>query len=34
VLARDPELKSAEHAGIRRVLGVRYARAEELFHVG
>jgi ATP-dependent DNA helicase RecG len=34
VLASDPELSKPEHAGIRRVLGARYARAEELFHVG
>lgn len=34
VLARDPELGSSEFAGLRRVLGQRYARAVELFHVG
>jgi ATP-dependent DNA helicase RecG len=34
VLAEDPELTRPEHAEIRRVLGVRYARALELFRVG
>jgi ATP-dependent DNA helicase RecG len=34
VLALDPELGSSEFAGLRRVLGQRYARAVELFHVG
>jgi ATP-dependent DNA helicase RecG len=34
LLARDPELDHAEHAGLRRVLGARYARAIELFRVG
>jgi ATP-dependent DNA helicase RecG len=34
VLARDPALTLPEHAGIRRLLGARYARALELFRVG
>jgi ATP-dependent DNA helicase RecG len=34
MLAADPELASAEHAGLRRVLGERYARSLELFRVG
>jgi ATP-dependent DNA helicase RecG len=34
VLASDPELAGAEHAGLRRVLRERYARALELFRVG
>jgi ATP-dependent DNA helicase RecG len=34
VLAIDPELDHPEHAGMRRVLGERYARALELFRVG
>jgi ATP-dependent DNA helicase RecG len=34
LLEADPELTATEHAGIRRVLGVRYARALELFRVG
>ena len=34
VLASDPELVGAEHAGLRRVLRERYARALELFRVG
>jgi len=34
LLERDPELQSSEHAGIRRALGERYARAMELFRVG
>jgi ATP-dependent DNA helicase RecG len=34
VLARDPSLTHPEHAGLRRVLGARYARAMELFRVG
>jgi ATP-dependent DNA helicase RecG len=33
-LACDPDLGRPEHAGIRRVLGERYARAMELFRVG
>jgi ATP-dependent DNA helicase RecG len=34
ILERDPELSLAEHAGIRRALTERYARALELFRVG
>ncbi|MBX6333706.1 MAG: hypothetical protein IRY91_17815 [Gemmatimonadaceae bacterium] len=34
LLDRDPELAHAEHAGIRRALSQRYARALELFRVG
>jgi ATP-dependent DNA helicase RecG len=34
VLAKDPELEHPTHAGMRRVLGERYARALELFRVG
>jgi ATP-dependent DNA helicase RecG len=34
MLARDPELTSPEHAGIRRALTERYSRALELFRVG
>ena len=34
LLARDPELERPEHAGLRRVLGERYARSLELFRVG
>lgn len=34
VLAKDPELESAEHSGIRSVLHDRYSRAIELFRVG
>jgi len=34
ILSRDPELTSAEHAGIRRALTERYSRALELFRVG
>ncbi len=34
VLAGDPELTSKAHAGIRRTLAERYARALELFRVG
>jgi ATP-dependent DNA helicase RecG len=34
VLAEDPELEQPVHAGMRRVLGERYARALELFRVG
>ena len=34
LLARDPELVRAEHAGIREVLGARFKRAVELFRVG
>ncbi|MBC7789293.1 MAG: ATP-dependent DNA helicase RecG [Anaerolineae bacterium] len=34
VLARDPELSRAEHAGVRKALRERYARALELFRVG
>jgi ATP-dependent DNA helicase RecG len=34
LLARDPELRHAEHAGLRKALGERYARSLELFRVG
>ncbi|MHB1862693.1 MAG: ATP-dependent DNA helicase RecG [Gemmatimonadaceae bacterium] len=34
LLARDPGLAAAANAPLRRVLGERYARAVELFHVG
>ncbi|HJU73494.1 MAG TPA: ATP-dependent DNA helicase RecG, partial [Gemmatimonadaceae bacterium] len=34
VLETDPELRSAQFAGLRRVLGERYARSLELFRVG
>jgi ATP-dependent DNA helicase RecG len=34
LLARDPELTLPDHAGLRRVLGERYARSLELFRVG
>ena len=34
MLATDPDLASAEHAGLRRVLGERYRRSLELFRVG
>jgi ATP-dependent DNA helicase RecG len=34
LLERDPALEHTEHAGMRRVLGVRYARSLELFRVG
>jgi ATP-dependent DNA helicase RecG len=34
LLARDPGLEAAEHAGLRRVIGERYARSLELFRVG
>jgi ATP-dependent DNA helicase RecG len=34
MLARDPELTHAEHAGLKRALGARYARSLELFRVG
>jgi ATP-dependent DNA helicase RecG len=34
VLGEDPDLVSPEHAGIRKVLTARYARALELFRVG
>ncbi|HEU4566133.1 MAG TPA: ATP-dependent DNA helicase RecG, partial [Gemmatimonadaceae bacterium] len=34
VLAADPELARPEHAGIRKALSERYARALELFRVG
>ena len=34
LLERDPELTLAEHAGLRRVLGERYARSLALFRVG
>jgi ATP-dependent DNA helicase RecG len=34
LLSRDPGLEQPEHAGLRRVLGERYARSLELFRVG
>jgi ATP-dependent DNA helicase RecG len=34
LLDRDPELKSRDNAGIKKVLGSRYSRALELFRVG
>jgi ATP-dependent DNA helicase RecG len=34
LLERDPGLERAEHAGLRRVIGERYARSLELFRVG
>jgi ATP-dependent DNA helicase RecG len=34
LLTRDPGLERAEHSGLRRVLGERYARSLELFRVG
>ncbi|HKG94042.1 MAG TPA: ATP-dependent DNA helicase RecG [Gemmatimonadaceae bacterium] len=34
LLDRDPELQRAEHAGMRKVLSDRYARALQLFRVG
>ena len=34
LLASDPELEHPEHAGLRRVMGERYARSMELFRVG
>ena len=34
LLARDPDLSAADQAGLRRVLGERYARSLELFRVG
>jgi ATP-dependent DNA helicase RecG len=34
LLERDPGLEKPEHAGLRRVLGERYARSLELFRVG
>jgi ATP-dependent DNA helicase RecG len=34
LLGRDPGLDRPEHAGLRRVLGERYARSLELFRVG
>jgi ATP-dependent DNA helicase RecG len=34
LLSRDPGLESPTHAGLRRVLGERYARSLELFRVG
>jgi ATP-dependent DNA helicase RecG len=34
LLARDAGLERPEHAGLRRVLGERYARSLELFRVG
>jgi ATP-dependent DNA helicase RecG len=34
LLAIDPGLDKPEHAGLRRVLGERYARSLELFRVG
>ncbi|HEY4306481.1 MAG TPA: ATP-dependent DNA helicase RecG [Gemmatimonadaceae bacterium] len=34
LLERDPALEKGEHAGLRRMLGERYARSLELFRVG
>jgi ATP-dependent DNA helicase RecG len=34
LLARDPDLTGSDQAGLRRVLGDRYARSLELFRVG
>ena len=34
ILAADPELERPEHAGMRKVMGVRYRRSLELFRVG
>jgi ATP-dependent DNA helicase RecG len=34
LLERDPGLERPEHAGLRRVIGERYARSLELFRVG
>ncbi len=34
ILSRDAALEKKEHAGLRRVLGDRYARSLELFRVG
>jgi ATP-dependent DNA helicase RecG len=34
LLSSDPELEHPEHAGLRRVMGERYARSMELFRVG
>jgi hypothetical protein len=34
LLERDPGLEKPEHAGLRRMLGERYARSLELFRVG
>jgi ATP-dependent DNA helicase RecG len=34
LLEKDPGLEKPEHAGLRRVLGERYARSLELFRVG
>jgi ATP-dependent DNA helicase RecG len=34
LLDRDPDLTRPEHAGLRRLLGERYARSLELFRVG
>jgi ATP-dependent DNA helicase RecG len=34
LVADDPDLSRPQHAGLRRVLGERYARAMELFRVG
>ncbi len=34
LLEQDPALEKKEHAGLKRVLGERYARALELFRVG
>jgi ATP-dependent DNA helicase RecG len=34
LLDRDPELQRSEHAGMRKVLSDRYARALQLFRVG
>jgi ATP-dependent DNA helicase RecG len=34
IMTRDPELVRPEHAGLKRLLAARYARALELFRVG
>ena len=34
LLERDPELRSPEHAGLRKAMGERYSRSLELFRVG
>jgi ATP-dependent DNA helicase RecG len=34
LLSEDPELTAPQNAGLRRTMGVRYARALELFRVG
>jgi ATP-dependent DNA helicase RecG len=34
ILAEDPELEAPANAPLKRALGIRYARALELFRVG